>query len=608
MPNYIAKFHELWITYAVNIDITNHLGTTRRHTPSLTPSELWGHRIPLIVDAMAQAESDSTISSLATRDIKARSILRKKLSYHGSRTLQSELIVKRPVLDPMPVDKWWEAVPKEVVQETSDHIVHAKETHRLDNLCEKKGSDSLRRNTWHHNSAFQGGLSLAWNQVLDDPDHGRQIQGSFPAFFNQTFPYIHLEYSLNRNSCLFPSLTSLVSSSGWNHIPPTRSSLVPSSLRSSTWNISSTVRKVPTNHSSAKEGSSPIRVASTVEFKPVRTTPHQSIIPARTSVTKTRTSLGTANQRETHTSDAIIPRRSNHSAVVKDCIPLHSAEIVVDGNERPAMDVLEENPAESFPNSIPERVVSPDVLRLTTPVWDRKYTFRISSSSTSLPRSSKKSRARSSKTQKRRHIITESGNSDDGMDEISPMSSAGPLNLGERDSELQILEHTLDGSLDPSGSPSILARDTSSLLSPRKKDQRKGTGPRLCGIGEGSLLCSPISTPFRRNRPSPEALLEEGLVRPRPYSPYTLSPDQGDARNGSKSNGILIGNGLMANNKGKLSPWAFSNIRRLLIKLDKSNNEFGEAGSDQPSSRSQANKSSRPTGARNPEDEPQPKH
>lgn len=416
-------------------------------------------------------------------------------------------------------------------------------------------------------------------------------------------------------------------------------------------------------------------ISSTVESKPVAATPPISITTGRTSVTRIRASFSTASQQETNTIDAII-------------LPL-STDNMAGSKERSSRDVLEEQPAESLPGPIPERPMPRGFFRLISPVWNKNDGRSGPSSSGGLLRRSRKGQARSSKTNTRRRMMTESGKSDDGIDDVSPTSSAGPSSPRAMGPVRQEPEHTLDGSAEPYW-PSMNVQDMSppthpkpltgiksgTTLRPKVKElgrnfdlgvsssvtpefirkqkhtnpqisdeafrhppttpgestalpsstgaqsppssQRmiatKEMGPRRGGTGGGSLLCSPLPSPFRRNRTNSKSLVDEpisiyqGLVKPGMNLPYSLRSSQIQINDEPKPNILLKGDSRL-NSKRKTTSWVPSKLTRLSIKRNKNKKTSDEVGSEKVSSSNQKRKTTQsPIRARKPEGEPQPEN
>ncbi|KUI56628.1 hypothetical protein VP1G_10827 [Cytospora mali] len=141
------------------------------------------------------------------------------------------------------------------------------------------------------------------------------------------------------------------------------------------------------------------------------------------------------------------------------------------------------------------------------------------------------------------------------------------------------------------------------------------TNSRRGDTGEGSLLCSPLPSPFRRERSASESQSKEpigifeGLVKPGSYPPYLLRPDQSKIRDGSKSNKFLTGDMMLDSDKGKSKSRLPMKLRGLSIRRDKKKRSPGETSSDEASSSNHTPKLSKPhMRARKPEGEPQPEH
>lgn len=442
----------------------------------------------------------------------------------------------------------------------------------------------------------------------------------------------------------------------------------------------------------AKAVSSSIKTSSTVESRPFTTTPRILITTRPTSVTRLRTSFGTASRQETHTIDAAISRQSTHSAIPNDLSSPLSTDRITGSKESSSENVLEEKLADSLPGPVPARTMSQGLFRLISPVWNKTGGRSGPSSSGGLPRRSKKGQAKASNTYTRGRTATERNKSDNSTDDISPTSSAGPSSPRARSPVHQRHEHTLDGSAEPYGPffhgqdmspmrsklltgikagttttprPEIKAEELGEILYPRVpvsvnpesiRKQRhtnsqiseetprqspttpgesitlppstgtlsppssqilivtKEPGSRRGGTGDGSLICSPLPSPFRRNRIDHKSPVDEpisiyqGLIKPT-SNPTCLSTSHQTQVKDEPKTDILLKGDSKSSGKRKSTSWVPSKLRRLSIKRGKNRKASDEVGTEKVSSSSKARtKTNSSLSARRPEGEPQPEH
>ncbi|ROV95705.1 hypothetical protein VMCG_07581 [Cytospora schulzeri] len=180
-------------------------------------------------------------------------------------------------------------------------------------------------------------------------------------------------------------------------------------------------------------------------------------------------------------------------------------------------------------------------------------------------------------------------------------------------------QKVLDGAFRPTTSRGSTTLSSPTAAQSPPSSQRsiatKETAPRLGGTREGSLLCSPLPSPFRRNRTDSKSHANEpisiyqGLVKPIANPMYPLRSNQLNAHDEPKPKVSMQSDRQPGGNKRKTTSWVPLKLRRLSIKRNRNKRTSYEVRPEEESSRNQTNKLSEPPSRKwQPEGEPHPKY